>query len=162
MSPSYLLANKPLDGLEDLGVSYGSGNSKLFVFVSATCPYCKVFHESLKDELVKSGFNVIYLFIAPNEDVNDLAYKRATNIYCSSEKIKTLDGFSNGVLHAGINADPHCPSIVDGVNELSSYFGIRGTPTIVFPDSSTLVGVPKIETVVAQYIRSFTHTKKSP
>ena len=142
----------PLSDVKEIGITYGEGNAELYVFVSATCPYCKVFHETLRNELVESGFKVVYLFIAPGEDVTDLAYKRATQIYCSKDKEQALNGFSNAVLHAGMEADEDCSMIVDGVNKLSAYYGIRGTPSIVFPDSSTMVGVPQVHQVVSKYI----------
>lgn len=142
-----------LDGLDQVGLSYGVGDMKLYVFVSPTCPYCRVFDIKVRDQLTDLGFKVTYLVVASKYDKANR--KIADAFYCSDDKIKVLNGFQSHVLGFDDSpVDPTCAQTVDDINHLASFYQIKGTPSIVLPDDTVLAGVPDVDQLFIKYVKA--------
>ncbi|MBT1070459.1 DsbC family protein [Pelotalea chapellei] len=113
------------------------GSKKLFVFTDPDCPYCRQFHTELK-KLEKIAPDVaihVMLFPLP---MHPAAFDKA-RVVVEKNSLELLDkAFEGKEL-----PKPGKDSSKDAINEIIKFGnanGINGTPTLVLPDGSIMVG----------------------
>ena len=104
------------------------------VFTDIDCGYCRKLHAEM-DEYLERGITVQYLFF-PRAGKDSESYNKAVSVWCSDDRNKALTAAKRGQpLEAKTCKNPVLEHMA-----LSSAFGARGTPMIVFGDGNTWPG----------------------
>ena len=119
------------------GLIMGDGRAplKIAVFTDPDCPYCQKFHEEMKKVIEERRDIAFSIFLFPLKSHKD-AYWKSKSIVCH----KSLKMLEDAFAHKEI-PKPECDTkeIDDNIN-LGNSIGIRGTPTVIFPDGRMQVG----------------------
>lgn len=103
------------------------------VFTDIDCPFCRHFHEQIAQYNAK-GIAVDYLFFPLS--IHPGADKKAEAVWCSKDRPAAFTAAMSG-------QDPGqatCPNPVPELSQLAQSIGISGTPTVLAPDGSQIVG----------------------
>lgn len=114
----------------------GNGARKLAVFTDPDCPYCK----QLERESLPGINNVtIYTFLYPLAQLHPDAPRKARQIWCSKDRLKTWTAFMrDGQPLTG--SDKCDTSALDKVEALGDELGITGTPGLLFANGRLVPG----------------------
>lgn len=109
---------------------------KAFVFTDPDCPFCGKLHAELKKAVEADKEIAFYLKFIPLPMHPDAPWK-SQSIICSKSLKMLEDNFEKKPI-----PKPECstPEIDDNI-VLAQEIGITGTPTMVMPDGSIVVGV---------------------
>jgi thiol:disulfide interchange protein DsbC len=108
---------------------------KVAVFTDPDCPYCRKFHEEMKQLLAKRNDVAFYIFLRPLAMHKD-AYKKAQAVLCEKSLTLLDDAFSGKPL-----PEPSCSKErVDKNIALADSLGFSGTPMIVRDDGTVMPG----------------------
>jgi thiol:disulfide interchange protein DsbC len=117
---------------------------EIIVFSDPDCPGCRELHKDLK-ALVKTDPEIAVQLLMFPLPMHKEAYGKAKSIVCS----KSLD-----LLDAAYSGAPVPPAIceTEGVNRtirMANELGIKGTPTLVFPDGRVKMGRMTVAELIA-------------
>lgn len=121
----------------------------LTVFMDIDCPHCKSFHATLP-KLIDAGVEVRYLAFPRGGLQTETAQKMAS-IWCASDQKQAIElGFSENS-----NFDKKTQFLCTGEAvergyNLGDFFGIKGTPTLIFADGGLLFGAPPTPELLQQ------------
>lgn len=124
----------PLDSLPlELAIKTvkGNGERTLVVFTDPHCPYCK----RLEKDLVDVTDVTIYTLLYP---VLNGSVKRATEIWCSNDRLKAWDDF---MLRDIEPTGKDCETPISTLIQVGQKNNVSGTPTLVFADGSFVGGL---------------------
>jgi thiol:disulfide interchange protein DsbC len=126
----------------------GREKARLLVFTDVTCPYCRKLHEEVP-ALRREGVSVGYIpFPRGGADGKGAAELRA--VWCASDRANALD-IAKGVADGELS-DATCKAgdAVAAGYRLGARLGVRGTPTIVFPDGTVVGGYANAKALLAR------------
>jgi thiol:disulfide interchange protein DsbC len=107
---------------------------RVTVFTDTDCPYCRKFHQQIRDYL-RAGIEVQYIFY-PRSGPDSPAYARAVAVWCSKDR--------EAALAAALNGDPipsrTCDNPVAEHYELAIRLGLLGTPALITEDGVVMYG----------------------
>jgi thiol:disulfide interchange protein DsbC len=109
----------------------GNGERTLVVFTDPHCPYCK----KLEKDLVDVTDVTIYTLLYP---VLNGSVKRATEIWCSNDRLKAWDDF---MLRDIEPTGKDCETPISTLIQVGQKNNVSGTPTLVFADGSFVGGL---------------------
>jgi thiol:disulfide interchange protein DsbC len=114
----------------------GNGARKLAVFTDPDCPYCK----QLERESLPEITNVtIYTFLYPLAQLHPDAPRKARQIWCSKDRLKTWTAFMrDGQELTG--TDKCDTSALDKIEAMGDELGITGTPGLIFANGRLVPG----------------------
>lgn len=112
-------------------ILYKKGPRRLAIFVDPDCPYCRKLHQEL-GQLDAT----VYVFLYPLADLHPLAYRKSVSIWCSENRISSLDAALGGQVVPARD----CEHPIDRTVTLGTRFGVRATPTIVLDDGRWIEG----------------------
>ncbi len=104
------------------------------VFTDIDCGYCRKLHSEI-DQYLERGISIQYLFF-PRAGKDSDSYNKAVSVWCSDDRNKALTAAKQGQTME----TKTCDNPVLEHMALSSAFGARGTPMIVFDDGNTWPG----------------------
>jgi thiol:disulfide interchange protein DsbC len=108
---------------------------KVAVFTDPDCPYCRKFHQEMKQLLAKRKDVAFYIFLRPLAMHKD-AYKKVQAILCEKSLKLLDDAFTGKPL-----PEPACSKEpVDKNIALADSLGFSSTPTIVRDDGTVMTG----------------------
>lgn len=118
-------------------IKVGNGKRGIAVFTDPDCPYCKKLHAELKRLEDVS----IFIFLYP---VSDEGRKKSIQVWCSEERVKTLDVvLGGGRIGAALCGDHP----IDRNLSLGRKLSITGTPTTITDRGEIISGYVKAETL---------------
>lgn len=129
------ISNQPLLGklkaLEEEAIVYPAKNEKyaITVFFDTTCGYCRKLHAEV-NSLNNLGITVRYLAF-PRSGPDSKAARQMETVLNAKNKQQTFADLESGQDIAETPADK-----VRNHYNLGLQFGVRGTPSIIFPDGS--------------------------
>lgn len=127
----------------------GDGRRKVAVFSDPDCPYCK----QLEPELERLDNVTIYTFLYPIASLHPDAMRKATLVWCSSDRVRAWDDWMlRGRLPEGVSLG--CPTPILEIVELAQQLGIDGTPGIVFSDGRVVPGAIRADDIEARLQRA--------
>jgi thiol:disulfide interchange protein DsbC len=127
----------------------GDGKRKVAVFSDPDCPYCK----QLEPELERLDNVTIYTFLYPIASLHPDALRKATLVWCSSDRVSAWDDWMlRGRLPEGVSLS--CPTPILEIVELAQRLGIEGTPGIVFSDGRVVPGAIRADDIEARLQRA--------
>lgn len=103
------------------------------VFTDIDCPFCRHFHDQMAQYNAK-GIAVDYLFYPLS--IHPGADKKAEAVWCAKDRPAAFTAAMSG-------QDPGtatCPNPVPELTQMAQSIGISGTPTVLAPDGSQIVG----------------------
>lgn len=103
------------------------------VFTDLDCPYCRKMHGQIA-EYNALGIAVHYL-LYPRAGVNSPSYQKSVSVWCSDDRNAALTRAKSGV---DIPART-CDNPIINHMALGEQMGIRGTPSIVFPNGELVM-----------------------
>ncbi|HEX8988678.1 MAG TPA: DsbC family protein [Rhodocyclaceae bacterium] len=109
----------------------GNGRRVFATFEDPHCGYCK----KLAHELQGMTDVTIYTFLFPILSPDSL--EKSKGIWCASDRAKA---WNDWMLSGTEPPAGKCDTPIDQVMALGRRLGVRGTPTILFPDGSRLPG----------------------
>jgi len=124
-------------------IRFGQGKKRLYVFSDPDCPYCK----TLQSELDKLHGVEVYVFPFPLAPLHPGARDVATSIWCQSDRAAAWDNY---VVRRTSPQPNTCATPIDRNLAIGGQFGIRATPTLVFPDGAIVEGAEQAERIEAQ------------
>jgi thiol:disulfide interchange protein DsbC len=111
-------------------IPMGKGKRKLYVFTDPECHFCFQLHEELKQmDNIR-----VFLFLYP---LNPNSYKKAKAIWCSENRIKTLEDSYQGKELTSPSCDA---SSVDKNMEFGKRLFLTSTPTLIFQNGKIIEG----------------------
>ncbi len=114
----------------------------IHVFTDVDCTYCRRLHAEI-DEYNARGIEVRYLAF-PRSGADTPLYDKMVSVWCAEDRPAALTRAKNG---QAVKAT-QCDNPVRAQLALAADFGVSGTPTLVFPDGSSLPGyVPAAQLV---------------
>ncbi|WP_240732217.1 DsbC family protein [Geobacter sp. FeAm09] len=140
LQPQRIATINPVSLPDQYALNLGNpdGAKRLYVFTDPDCPYCRNLHDELK-KLEKMAPQVsirVMLFPLPTHQG---AYDKA-RVILGRKSRELLDmAFEGKALPQPMGDEGKAP--LDAVMGFAYAHGFTGTPTIVFPDGSVVVGV---------------------
>lgn len=121
-----------------------NGSRKLYVFTDPDCPYCRKFHAELVklERIVPEVAIHIMLFPLP---MHAQAFDKSRVLLVNKNR-KLLDEAFEGKVLSNPVGDDGKPEI-EAIIKFAQKHGISGTPTMVLPDGTTVVGGRDVETL---------------
>jgi thiol:disulfide interchange protein DsbC len=114
---------------------------KVVVFTDPDCPFCRQFHQTMKQLIAKRKDIAFYIKFLPLEFHKD-AYWKAKSIVCNKSVKMLEDNFEN-------RAIPKTECATDEIEnsiKLAKSLGIGGTPSLILPDGRLKAGaLPEAE-----------------
>lgn len=104
------------------------------VFTDTSCAYCQKLHSEV-DDYNKLGITVRYLAF-PRAGLNSAEYNIMTSIWCADDPKLAMD---KSMKHQEIEVK-QCTNTVKEQYKLGQFFGVRGTPAIIFEDGTLKSG----------------------
>lgn len=118
------------DGIKEV---HGNGSRTLLVFSDPDCPYCRQL-----DATVRGLKNVtIYTFMYPIDGLHPQARQKATNVWCSADRVKNWSLAVSGGNVANVSA---CATPLERIGAFAERNKITGTPTLLTLDGRKLPG----------------------
>lgn len=115
---------------------------RVVVFTDPQCPFCKKFHNELK-EVVKRDPNIAFLVKLYPLKMHPKAYDISKSIVCAkSPELLELSYADKPIPPPACETD-----VVDHTMALAAELGIRSTPTLVLPDGLVVPGYKKADDV---------------
>lgn len=114
------------------------------VFSDPTCPYCKLFHESIP-ELNKAGFEVRYLAF-PRMGLGSDVHANMASAWCSPNPQDAMTKLFQGDKIPEVK----CKNPVADQFLLGEKLGVMGTPTIFLENGKKMVGVQTADQLRAE------------
>ncbi len=111
-------------------ISMGDGKRKLYVFTDPQCHFCSQLHEELK--LMKDLQTFFFLF-----PLTPASYEKAKSIWCSQDRLKTLEESYHGKDLAPSFCDA---SAIDRNLEIGKHLLITSAPTLLFQTGKVIEG----------------------
>ena len=111
-------------------IPMGEGEIKLYVFTDPECHLCSQLHEELKQIRNIQTFFFLY-------PLNPNSYKKATSIWCSPDRIKTLEEAYQGKELPFLPCDTKS---VDKNIEFGKRLFFQSTPTLIFQNGKIIEG----------------------
>ncbi|MDX9741135.1 MAG: DsbC family protein [Gammaproteobacteria bacterium] len=130
---------------DELIVFAPEGESKhvLHVFTDVDCTYCRRMHADIAD-YNRLGIEVRYLAF-PRAGVDSPLYDKMVSVWCAEDRRAAMTQAKAGNTVPAANCDHPVREQID----LAASFGVTGTPTLVFPDGSSLPGYVPPERLAA-------------
>jgi thiol:disulfide interchange protein DsbC len=131
----------------------GNGSRKLAIFTDPDCPYCK----QLEKELANVTDVTVYIFLLPLTQLHPDASRKATAIWCSTDRVKAWDDLMQSGKEPGDGKATECATPIADIAKLAQQLNISGTPGLVFSNGKLVPGaVPaeQIETLLAAAAKS--------
>ncbi len=113
----------------------GKAKHTITVFTDIDCPYCRKFHEGMK-EMNDLGITVRYLAF-PRAGIPSSGYDEAVSVWCASDRNKAMD---LAKLDRKIKLMSCENSPVKKEFELGQLIGVNATPTLIFEDGTIAPG----------------------
>lgn len=112
----------------------GETKHVIHVFTDVDCTYCRRLHSEI-EEYNARGIEVRYLAF-PRSGADTPLYDKMVSVWCAEDRKAAMTRAKNGqTVEAAQCANP-----VRAQLALAADFGVSGTPTLVFPDGSSLPG----------------------
>ena len=113
------------------------------VFTDVTCGYCKRMHSQI-DDYMRAGIEVRYLPY-PRYGKGSESWLRTSSAWCAEDRLAAMTD-----LKKDRDGGQPCAQedALDRYAELADSFGIRATPTLVFPDGRKLEGYVQAKDLV--------------
>lgn len=112
----------------------GETKHVLHVFTDVDCTYCRRLHVQM-DEYNEFGIEVRYLAF-PRSGVDSPLYHKTVSVWCAEDRRAAMTQAKAGDDVPAAD----CDHPVRAQMELAASFGVSGTPTLVFPDGTSLPG----------------------
>lgn len=120
------------------------GSKKLYVFTDPDCPYCRKFHAELKKLATIAPDVAIQVMLFPLP-MHPAAFDKSRAVL-EKNSLELLDqAFEGKELPKPVKESSK--TAIDEIIKFGSANGINGTPTLVLPDGSLLVGGRDAETL---------------
>jgi thiol:disulfide interchange protein DsbC len=128
---------KTIPGQLSLVMGNPNGNKKLYVFTDPDCPYCRKLHTELVklEKMVPDVAIHIMLFPLP---MHAQAFDKSRVLLINKSR-KLLDEAFEGKEIPKPTGDEGKPEI-EAIKRFAQEHGISGTPTLILPDGTTVVG----------------------
>lgn len=113
----------------------GSGARKMALFSDPDCPYCV----ELEKELEGITDVTIYTFLYPIAEIHPDAIRKATLVWCSSDRVKAWDDL---MLRRQLpQGGTQCETPIWDIADLAKKLWITGTPGMIFGNGQLVPGV---------------------
>lgn len=105
------------------------------VYTDVDCPYCRKLHKEVPT-LVKNGVKIRYLWY-PRSGINTPSYDKAVSVWCAEDQQTAMNDakLNNKIVSVSCDPNPVSDQYASGQR-----VGVRGTPTIVVDDGTTIGG----------------------
>jgi len=121
----------------------GNGSRKLAIFTDPDCPYCK----QLEKELANVTDVTVYIFLLPLTQLHPDASRKATAIWCSTDRVKAWDDLMQSGKEPAEGKAKECPTPIADIAKLAQQLNISGTPGIVFSNGKLVPGAVPAEQI---------------
>jgi thiol:disulfide interchange protein DsbC len=121
----------------------GNGSRKLAIFTDPDCPYCK----QLEKELANVTDVTVYIFLLPLTQLHPDASRKATAIWCSTDRAKAWDDLMQSGKEPGEGKAKECATPIADIAKLAQQLNISGTPGIVFSNGKLVPGAVPAEQI---------------
>ena len=121
----------------------GNGSRKLAIFTDPDCPYCK----QLEKELANVTDVTVYIFLLPLTQLHPDASRKATAIWCSTDRVKAWDDLMQSGKEPGEGKAAECATPIADIAKLAQQLNISGTPGIVFSNGKLVPGAVPAEQI---------------
>jgi len=136
------LTKQQMEQLKELAVFKQGKGPEVFLFVDPFCPFCKRMEQVLMD-YADQGLLTVYVLMFPLENIHPGATEAAVDIACNTPNLKALHDYKK---KEKVEVDENCRKEAEEkirkTVELANQLGVRGTPTVVFPDGRMISGFP--------------------
>lgn len=122
----------------------GPPRGRLYVFDDPDCPYCRRAHPLIR-ALTEQGIEVGIL-LYPLTRIHPDAYNKSVAIWCSGDRLASLDQVMSG--QAVAPPDPPCDHPIDRNIALGRKIGVTGTPYWLSSRGKALSGVQPLEALL--------------
>lgn len=122
--------------------TWGDKGPAFYFITDPDCPFCKE-AESILEELVKAGKVTVKVILFPLEVIHPEAKAKAISIICDQ---KGYEGLKTG--YKSKNQCSVGKQKIEKTVFLMKKFGIKGTPTYIFPDGEVKSGVMPAEAIL--------------
>ncbi len=117
------------------------------VFTDPDCFYCRKLHEELP-QLMAEGIEVRYAAF-PRQGAGSPAYNKLRDVWCATDRSVAFNQVIKGeALTVGT-----CSTPIDQHLALVEKLGISGTPAIMFPDGTVVLGYRPSATLLAEALK---------
>jgi thiol:disulfide interchange protein DsbC len=124
-------------------IVFGSGERRLYVFSDPDCPFCR----QLQPELAKLRNVTVYVFPYPLTVLHPNAAIAAKTIWCQQDR---ADAWNAYVMQHVALESRDCETPIERNLAVGQALGIKGTPTMLFPDGTVVSGFETAERISAQ------------
>lgn len=140
-SPEYAIVYKPRQ------ISLG----KIFVFMDLSCPFCREFHLSNKENILNEGYELWYIpFI---RDENKKSIKLTLETFCSfdNELKKSninnhyIDPKNNKMIASSQDCSPTQKAVLDTLMRSGGIYSLTGTPLFITESTGLFYGYSAIQ-----------------
>ena len=121
----------------------GNGSRKLAIFTDPDCPYCK----QLEKELANVTDVTVYIFLLPLTQLHPDASRKATAIWCSTDRVKAWDDLMQSGKEPAEGKAKEGPTPIADIAKLAQQLNISGTPGIVFSNGKLVPGAVPAEQI---------------
>jgi thiol:disulfide interchange protein DsbC len=113
-----------------------AGKKRLIVFTDPDCPFCGKLHTELQKLVAADGEVAVYIKLFPLVKIHPQAYEKSRVILLGGTTMLD-EAFAGKKLPTA----PQAPaSAVDETIALAGKLGVTGTPTMIFPDGTVVIG----------------------
>jgi thiol:disulfide interchange protein DsbC len=112
----------------------GKTKHVIHVFTDVDCTYCRRLHAEI-GEYNERGIEVRYLAF-PRSGADTPLYDKMVSVWCADDRHAAMTRAKNG---QSVKT-AQCANPVRAQLALAADFGVNGTPTLVFPDGSSMPG----------------------
>jgi thiol:disulfide interchange protein DsbC len=121
----------------------GNGSRKLAIFTDPDCPYCK----QLEKELANVTDVTVYIFLLPLTQLHPDASRKATAIWCSTDRVKAWDDLMQSGKEPGETKAKECATPIADIAKLAQQLNISGTPGLIFSNGKLVPGAVPAEQI---------------
>lgn len=121
----------------------------IYVFTDIDCPYCKQFHDQMK-EINKEGITVKYVAF-PRQPEGTSTYDKAVKVWCAKDPFKAMTlAYAGKMNEIEIGTPSSECGIVEEHMKIVRELKLTGTPAVLFPNGSLLPGYVPVELLVEE------------